>query len=88
LEQQLILNLQSKTILPCGFTQEAFFVAQKIISFRDTDALIYIALRQYDDFNDEIDQVYWTEIRRACKYIQACRAYWFEGHHWRMPVYD
>lgn len=84
--QQLCLNLDTENGFPCGFTQEAFIVAQKIISFRGADALIYIALRQHDDFNDEIDHAYWTEVRRACKYIQAARDYWLNGFHWRMPV--
>lgn len=85
---QLSLDLEPENMSPCGFTQEAYFAAQKIIEFRGEEALIYIALRKYDDFNNEIDHAYWTEVRRACKYIQACHAYWFEGHHWRMPVYN
>ena len=85
---QLELDIEHSSERVCGFTQEAYSIAQKVIEFRDTDALIYIALRQYGDFNDEIDHAYWTEIRRACKYIQACRAYWSEGHHWRLPMYD
>lgn len=86
MEQQLSLNLKSRNIPPCGFTQEAYFTAQKIIALHNTDALIYIALRQHDDFNDEIDRAAWTEIRRACKYIQACQSYWLHGHHWRLPL--
>jgi len=86
MKQQLSLNLNTKNVVPCGFTPAAYSAAKKIISFRGTDALIYIALRQYDDFNDEVDHAYWIEIRRACKYIQMHRDYWLHGYHWRLPM--
>ena len=68
---QLELPLKSSDMLPCSFADDAYQAALKIIDMRGQDALIYVALRQFDDFQDEIDQAYWVEVRRACKYIQG-----------------
>lgn len=88
MEQQLNLNLQSETVLPCGFTQEAYYAAQKIIDFCNGEALSYIEMLQHNNLNNESKRTYLIEVRRACKYITACRDYWLNGYHWRLPVYD
>ncbi|MCC6598099.1 MAG: hypothetical protein IT559_04865 [Alphaproteobacteria bacterium] len=83
--QQLSLNLEMGDVV-CSFKDDAYDVADKIIGFRGKDALIYIALRQFDDFQDEIDQAYWVEVRRACKFILNDHHYWYNGHHKRLPL--
>ena len=71
MDEQLPLPLTASGSLPCSFADDAYRAAQTIIGFRGKDALIYIELRRFDDFQDEADQAYWIEVRRACKYIQA-----------------
>lgn len=83
--EQPELPLTASGMLSCGFAEDAYQAAQTIIEFRGQDALIYIALRQFDDFQDEIDRAYWVEVRRACKYIQATQN-WLKGNHWRFPM--
>lgn len=80
------MPLTASGLLPCAFAADAYQAAQTVIGFRGKDALVYIELRRFDDFQDEIDQAYWIEVRRACKYILTSYGYWHEGHHKRLPL--
>ena len=82
---QLELPLSSSGMLPCSFADDAYQAALTIIDMRGQGALIYVALRQFDDFQDAFDQAYWVEVRRACKYIRGNLHYWKAGY-WRLPV--
>lgn len=82
--QQLSLNLEMGDVV-CSFKDDAYEVANKIIAFCGKDALIYVALRQFDDFQDEIDQAYWVEVRRACKFVFGQWHYWSNGYS-RLPM--
>lgn len=83
--EQLELPLKASGILPCSFAVDAYKAAQTIISFRGHESLIYIALRQFDDFQDEHDQAYWIEVKRACKFIFGQTHYWTVGYS-RLPL--
>ncbi|AEP10478.1 hypothetical protein MICA_2172 [Micavibrio aeruginosavorus ARL-13] len=83
--QQLSFNLEMENVV-CSFRDDAYDVAKKIIAFRGKDALIYVALRQFDDFQDKHDRAFWIEVRRACKYILTGYDFWYEGHHRRLPL--
>lgn len=83
--KQLEIPLTNSGLLPCSFAEDAYQAAQTIIGFRGEDALIYIALRQFDDFQDDIDQAYWVEVRRACKFILGYHHYWECGY-LRLPM--
>jgi hypothetical protein len=86
LMKQLELLLVSNEAPPCSFKDDAYLAAKSILEQYNEVGLTIIALRQSDDLQDELDQAYWIEVRRAYKYIQAKRNYWLKGHPPRFPM--
>lgn len=85
MNEQLSFEFKSAHHIAYGFAEDVYKAARAIIDFRGDDALIYVALRQFDDFQDEIDQAYWVEVRRACKVILGEWHYWSGGYS-RLPM--